>query len=75
MDIAAADMDEVLAPKLGGERQPHFLDDQLSPRLAVYAAFSAAVCNRRPYVQALRRSVATWLPIQYAIRSKGALYH
>jgi hypothetical protein len=71
MDVAAAGLDAVVAPKLGGARQDYFLDEQLLPRLAVFNGFQRDGLQPAQYLRALRRSVDAWMPIQYAIRSKG----
>ncbi len=69
LDLAAATLDADLAPKIGVERQAFFLDDLRLPRMAPLTQTSGV--RPVPYARSLRRSVETWLPIQYAIRAKG----
>jgi hypothetical protein len=70
MDVAAEMLDTSATASLGVSRTDFFLDEQVSQRVSALNQLQGDGLQPSPYVRSLRRSVAAWLPIQYAIRKK-----
>ena len=71
MDVAAAEIDAGVASQLNMPRVPFFTDDRVMARLSAFEAFRTDGLAFAPYINALKRSVGVWMPIQFAIRTKG----
>ena len=71
MDVAASALDKTISANLNAPRAPYFADDQVGNRLNAFEPFLQGGLKPPAYLSALRRSVFTWMPIQFAIRSKG----
>ncbi len=71
MDVGAQMLDIAATANIGMTRTDFFLDEQVSQRLNSLNQLRGDGLQLIPYIRSLRRSVAAWLPIQYAIRKKG----
>jgi len=60
-----------MTARLGAARFDFFTDNPLAQRLSALDQFQQDGLQPRLYAQALRRSVAAWLPIEFAIRQKN----